>query len=68
MSEDVKALVERAKSGDRAAASQLIAGFYERVFAYLRRRCGTDEDAADLTQNTFCKVWSSLPGYRQTSS
>src|SRR5215213_793391 len=68
MSDDVKALVEEAKSGDRAAASRLIADFYERIFAYLRRRCGSDEDAADLTQKTFCKAWSSIPGYDHRSS
>lgn len=68
MSEDSKALVERAQAGDRNAASQLIESFYERIFAYLRRRCGNDDDAADLTQRTFCKVWSSLPGYKQRAT
>jgi len=68
MSDDVKNLVERAKSGDRSAASQLITEFYERIFAYFRRRCGNDEDAADLTQKTFCKVWTSLKNYDQRSS
>jgi RNA polymerase sigma-70 factor (ECF subfamily) len=68
MSEDSRALVERAKTGDHAAASQLIADFYERIFAYHRRRCGNDDDAADLTQKTFCKVWSSLASYNQRAT
>jgi len=51
-----------------AAASQLITEFYERVYAYFRRLCGREEDAADLTQKTFCNVWKSLPGYRRRSS
>ena len=68
MSDDVKTLVARAKSGDRAAASRLIEDFYERIFAYLRRRCGSDEDAADLTQKTFCKAWSSIENYSYRSA
>jgi RNA polymerase sigma-70 factor, ECF subfamily len=68
MSEHVKALVERAKAGDRIAASQLITEFYERVFAYLRRRCGSEEDAADLTQRTFCKAWNSVTSYNHRST
>src|SRR4051794_20458677 len=68
MSEDSTTLVDRAKAGDRAAASQLIADFYERIFAYHRRRSGNDEDAADLTQKTFCKVWSSLASYNHRAT
>ena len=63
MSDHVEALVLRAKSGELSAASELLAEFYERIFAYFRRLCGSDEDAADLTQKTFCKVWHSLAKY-----
>jgi RNA polymerase sigma factor (sigma-70 family) len=68
MSDRVTALVERAKSGELAAASQLITEFHERIFAWFRRLCGSDEDAADLTQKTFCKVWSSLANYHGRAS
>jgi RNA polymerase sigma-70 factor, ECF subfamily len=68
MSDEVRTLVERAKSGDRVAASRLISDFYEHIFAYLRRRCGSDEDAADLTQKTFCKAWSSISNFNHRSS
>lgn len=68
MSGETSALVERAKGGDRAAASELIEGFYERIYAYFRRRCGNEEDAADLTQKAFSKAWSSLPNFTARAS
>lgn len=68
MSDHVETLVARAKSGELPAASQLLAEFYERIFAYFRRLCGSDEDAADLTQKTFCKAWHSLANYHGRAS
>src|SRR5688572_17331642 len=61
-------LVSAAQNGDLDAASELVAAVYEPIFAYLRRRCSNDEDAADLTQKTFSKVWASLPSYRRRSN
>ena len=63
MSDHVKILVARAQAGELPAASQLLTEFYERIFAYFRRHCGCDENAADLTQKTFCKAWKSLVNY-----
>ncbi len=56
-------LCRRAQSGDFGAASELISVTYERIYAYLRRLCGCDETAADLTQQTFASVWRSLPSF-----
>lgn len=56
-------LCERAKAGDEAAAAELIDRHYERIYAYLRRLCGSDVEAEDLTQRTFQKVWSSLGAF-----
>ena len=61
-------LAESARHGDRAAASRLIELFYERVYAFLRRRAGNDADAADLTQRTFTRGWQALPTYAGRSS
>ncbi len=68
MSDPVGKLCAQAQSGDTAAASELIALFYERIFSYFRRQCGSNEDAEDLTQKTFCKVWRSLGSYQGRSS
>jgi RNA polymerase sigma-70 factor (ECF subfamily) len=68
MSEPATKLCERAKAGDLEAASELVAQFYERLYAWFRRLTAHEEDAADLTQKTFCKVWSSLGSYQGRSS
>jgi len=41
----------------------LIDIFYQPIYQYLRRFCGNRQDAEDLTQDTFVKVWSSLESY-----
>jgi RNA polymerase sigma-70 factor, ECF subfamily len=51
-----------------AAASELVALFYQPVYAFLRRLCGTNEDAEDLTQKTFARVWASIGGYSGRST
>ncbi len=51
-----------------AAASELVASHYEKIFAYFRRSCCNDEDAENLTQKTFSKAWAALPSYQGRSS
>ena len=68
MSDAGEELCDGARAGDAAAASGLITLYYERIFAYFRRLCGNDEDAQDLTQKAFLKVWSSLGSYQKRSS
>ena len=68
MSDAPERLCEQARAGDRQAASELVTLYYERVYSYLRRLCGGDDEAADLTQKTFCKAWSSLGSYQGRSS
>ena len=53
-------LCKRAKSADQNAACELLEIYHRDIFAYLRRLCGNRQDAEDLTQQTFLKVWSSL--------
>ncbi|EEF60849.1 RNA polymerase sigma factor [Pedosphaera parvula] len=68
MSYQEEQLCERAKAGDMAAASELVTLHYQRVYAFLRRLCGNDQDAEDLTQKTFARVWTSLASFRGRSS
>src|SRR4051812_18773168 len=68
MSEPAEKLCDRAKAGDVAAASELVVLFHKQVFAFFRRLCRNPEDAEDLTQKTFSKMWSSLATYNRRSS
>ena len=63
----IKTLCKRAKKADKNAASDLLKIHYQDIFAYLRRLCGSNQDAEDLTQQTFLKVWSSLGGFKGRS-
>ena len=63
-----KAWCEDALVGDREAAGELVRHFHHPIYAYLRRLCGNDTDAADLTQQTFSKVWQSLAKFRGAST
>ena len=67
MSDHAETLCDRAGAGDLSAAEELVSLYYQRIFAYFRRLCGDDEDAADLTQKTFFKVWTSLASFRRRS-
>jgi RNA polymerase sigma-70 factor (ECF subfamily) len=47
---------------------ELIDLHYERIYGWLRRLTGHDEDAADLTQKTFMRAWQSLARFEGRSS
>ena len=56
-------LCQRAQGGDIGAASELVSLTYERIYAYLRRLCGDEETAADLTQQSYARFWTSLGSF-----
>ena len=63
MDSRIKSLCKRAKKADKEAACELLRIHYTDVYSYLRRLCGSQADAEDLTQQTFLKVWSSLDSF-----
>lgn len=50
-------------AGDREAAERLVELTYRAVFALLRRLCGDQDLASDLTQETYRKAWDALSGF-----
>ncbi len=60
---DEAALVHAAQD-DRAAFGVLYHRYVDRVYAYVRARTTTEEDAADLTQHVFVQALHALPQYR----
>ncbi|MFC1603695.1 RNA polymerase sigma factor [Planctomycetota bacterium] len=63
MDSRIKTLCKRARKADKDAACELLRIHYTDVYSYLRRLCGSQADAEDLTQQTFLKVWSSLDSF-----
>ncbi|MBN2182377.1 MAG: RNA polymerase sigma factor [Sedimentisphaerales bacterium] len=63
MDSRIKHLCTRLKKADKTAASELLQIYYKDIYAYLRRLCGSRQDAEDLTQQTFLKVWASFESF-----
>jgi RNA polymerase sigma-70 factor (ECF subfamily) len=59
-----EALLVSAAQKDSAAFAPLYRQYRDRVYAYLRTRAPTPEDAADLTQQVFLQALDALPRYR----
>lgn len=68
MEPDANQLVHAFRSGDSAAAVQVIDLFYGRVFNFLRRLTDNEADTADLTQQTFSRVWQRATTFAERSS
>lgn len=61
-------LVERVQSGDTEAFGVLVRRYQQRVYSHVCRMTGGGEDAADLTQEVFVKVYNSLNRFRGQAS
>jgi RNA polymerase sigma-70 factor (ECF subfamily) len=61
-------LFARARGGDFDAFSQLVSRLQCHVFAAARRITGREQDAEDVTQQTFLSVLEHLDGFRGESS
>ncbi|HEU4678241.1 MAG TPA: sigma-70 family RNA polymerase sigma factor [Terrimicrobiaceae bacterium] len=53
-------LLERARRGDTAAFDSLITLYRERIHMHVFQIARNQEDALDLTQETFIRAWKSL--------
>lgn len=61
---DEAALV-RAAQAERSQFAILYDRYIDRIYAYVRSRTASDEDAADLTQQIFVRALEALPRYRE---
>ena len=60
--------IERAKAGDEEAFSELMRLYETRVYRFLLRMTRSPDDALDLSQETFLRVYRSLSLFRSQSS
>lgn len=63
-----QSLVARVLGGDRIAARELYDAHVNRVFSLAYRLCGEEEQARDLVQEAFIRVFAQLPGFRGDAS
>lgn len=57
-------LVERCLEGDQGAWEQLVRSHTRRVYAICYRFVGKDEEAQDLTQDVFLRIFKTLGSFR----
>jgi RNA polymerase sigma-70 factor, ECF subfamily len=62
----VNALVRRCVSGDAAAWQEIVQQYNRRIYNVCYRFSGSPDDAADLTQEVFIKVYRTLSTFDMT--
>ena len=65
---DEKKLIRNILSGDLDAFAELVEAYEKQVYNLCYRMCGNEEDAKDLTQEAFVKVWRGLEHYQFESA
>lgn len=65
---DEKQCIEKAARGDADAFEALLTQYQGQVFRLCFRMTGNSEDAADLTQEAFVKVWRALGSFQFDSA
>lgn len=63
-----KNLVHRAKKGDILAFEELISGYEKKVYNTVYRFFNNKEDAMDITQEIFIKIYVSMKNFKESSS
>jgi RNA polymerase sigma-70 factor (ECF subfamily) len=65
---DDSVLVRQSQGGDTTAMERLILKYQGRIFNVIIKMCGNQDDAAELTQETFVKVIESIDKFKGRSS
>jgi RNA polymerase sigma-70 factor (ECF subfamily) len=65
---DESKLIERARKGDAAAFEALVRGRHSRVYWLARQMVGNDEDARDIAQAVFIRLWRVLDRFDERYS
>ncbi|MDX1931686.1 MAG: sigma-70 family RNA polymerase sigma factor [Capsulimonadales bacterium] len=62
------ALISRCQKADLAAFNEIVARYKGKIYNYLYRMTGNAEDAEDLTQEVFVRMYTSIGTFRAESS
>ncbi len=61
-------LVRRYQEGEESAFNELVLRYQEKIYWVARRFTGDHDNADDITQEVFCKMYDSLKDFRGDSS
>lgn len=61
---DEQILLTKAKKGDREALDALVTCYWQPIYRLIYSKIRNEEDAKELTQDTFMKAFRALPNYQ----
>ncbi len=61
-------LIQKARAGDETAFASLVEVYEKKVYHQALRLLNQPEDAADVTQEVFWKVWQGLPHFQGSAA
>jgi RNA polymerase sigma-70 factor (ECF subfamily) len=61
-------LIERCLQNDASAFDEVVSRYKTRVYNYVYRMIGDEQEAEDLTQEVFIRMYTSLPRFRNQST
>lgn len=61
-------LLARCKRGDRAAFEELVRATHRRVYTLAYRLVGDRQEAEDVAQDAYLRIFRGLPGFREEAS
>ncbi len=64
--EDIRQKILRAKAGDENAFEEVYRDLYTPIFRYIYSRLRNKQDAEDITQTVFMRVWKILPEWNES--
>lgn len=64
---DIRTLIEKCAQGDTGSYQALYDHMIDRVYAYIRYRTSTKEQATDIAQDVFIELWKALPRFTYQS-
>jgi RNA polymerase sigma-70 factor, ECF subfamily len=61
-------LIARCQKADAAAFNEIVGRYKNKIFSYLYRMTGNAEDAEDLTQEVFVRMYTNIASFRAEAS
>ncbi|MBY0538211.1 RNA polymerase sigma factor [Patescibacteria group bacterium] len=65
--DEIRELISKSAQGNSDCFQQLYELLIDKVFAYVRYRTNSEDDALDITQEVFVDIYKGLPGFTYTS-
>lgn len=62
------ALITRCQKADITAFNEIVSRYKDKIYRYVFRMTGSAEDAEDLTQEVFMRMYTNIAGFRAEAS